>query len=235
MNVILFEHGEVPGWLSAADPRAVHLREILKLLPGDRFLAGEVSGNLGTVRFAEIRDDGVVLDEPEFATAPHPLAPVRLLIGTPRPPTARRLLKDLTTLGASEIHFVATELGDKSYLQSRLWDGDWREALKEGASQDRNTLLPLVVRHQSLQKAFIVIGRPVAGVWFDGGGSPWKGALESVPTPLFLAIGPERGWSAAEKAKFGVEGWACASLGTSVLRTETACTLALGITRLKEL
>ncbi len=234
MNIILFEPGEVPGRLPPGDVRATHLLEILKLPPGERFLAGEVGGNWGTVRFAGFDDGQVCLDRPEFEQVPRPLSPVRMLIGTPRPPTARRLLKDLTTLGAAELHFVATDLGDKSYLQSRLWDGDWREALKEGAAQDRNTLLPVVERHQSLKRALEALATPYEGVWFDSLGTSWLEAPRPEATvPLWLAVGPERGWSAAEKALFPAKSWTCASLGGSVLRTETACTLALGIARLR--
>jgi len=163
---------------------------------------------------------------------------VRLLIGTPRPPTARRLLKDLTTLGACELHFVATDLGDKAYLQSTLWDGEFRKNLWEGAAQTRTTLLPKVERHTGLRKALTAVEAegPSARVWFDEGGAPWDGHPvheQAASGALWLALGPERGWSAAERTLLQDRGWAIAGLGPRTLRTENACGLALGLAVLK--
>jgi 16S rRNA (uracil1498-N3)-methyltransferase len=44
-----------------------------------------------------------------------------------------------------------------------------------------------------------------------------------------LAIGPEGGWIDAERAQFQDAGWCSASLGPSILRTETAVCAALGV------
>jgi len=239
MNIVLFEPEEWVKPLPAADARAVHLLEILKLSPGDQFAAGEVGGRVGTLAFQGFQGNDLVFSHPVWTTLPPPFSRVRLLIGTPRPPTARRLLKDLTTLGAAELHFVATDLGDKSYLQSTLWDGEFRKNLKEGAAQTRSTLLPRVERHPSLRKALVAIDAegPSTRVWFDEGGLSWdQHAAHSVAEAggtLWLALGPERGWSAPERALLADQGWALAGLGPRVLRTETACALSLGLALLK--
>jgi len=237
MNIVLFESEEWQRPLPAADVRAIHLIEILKLTPGERFAAGEVGGRVGTLAFQGFQGSDLIFSHPDWTTDPPPFSRVRLLIGTPRPPTARRLMKDLTTLGASELHFVATDLGDKSYLQSTLWDGEYRKYLKEGAAQTRSTLLPRVEQHPSLRRALAAGTEGGTRVWFDEGGAPWDGHLvhgsSTSGTPLWLALGPERGWSAAERALLADQGWALAGLGPRVLRTETACALALGIALLK--
>jgi RsmE family RNA methyltransferase len=238
LNIVLFEPGEWRHPLPAADVRAVHLLEILKLLPGDRFAAGEVGRLVGTLDYLGADREGLKFGNPDWTDEPPPLTRVVLLIGTPRPPTARRLLKDLTTLGAAELHFVATDLGDKSYLQSTLWNGDYRKNLREGASQARTTLFPLVERHQNLRSALASVEtNPGTKVWFDEGGEPWDshpshGKARSGGT-LWLALGPERGWSPAERTLLSDRGWSVAGLGPRVLRTETACALALGVAVLK--
>jgi RsmE family RNA methyltransferase len=234
MNLVLFEPGELPGVFDLRDPRVVHLREILKLVPGDRFLAGEVDGNKGTAALVSVAGSKVVLGEEDLTEEAPPLLDIRLVIGTPRPPTARRLLKDLTTLGACELHFVATDLGEKSYLQSNLWKGDWRAALKEGAAQNRSTRLPHVERHERLGS---LLKRIPAGrlICFQEQAPLWNSnhPLLLQQGPLWLAVGPERGWSEREKLEFASSNWSLASLGGSVLRTETACCLALGIAALE--
>jgi len=239
MNIVLFEPGEWQTPLSADDIRAVHLLEILKLAPGDRFAAGEVGGKVGTLAFQGFQGKALMFSHPDWTTAPPPFSRVCLLIGTPRPPTARRLMKDLTTLGAAELHFTATDLGDRAYLQSTLWDGEFRKNLKEGAAQTRSTLLPVVERHPGLRRALSAIEArgPSTKVWFDEGGAPWDQhpSHESAAAggTLWLALGPERGWSAGERALLADQGWTLAGLGRRVLRTETACALALGIGILK--
>lgn len=238
MNIVLFEPDEWREPLSVDDVRAKHLIEILKLVPGDRFAAGEVGGRMGTLAFVSRREHALALGEPEWTTAPPPPTRVALLVGTPRPPTARRLLKDLTTLGACELHFAATDLGDKSYLQSTLWKGEFETALREGAAQTRTTLLPRVERHLSLRKALSAVDadRPAAKVWFNEGGDAWdRHAVHAASASgrLWLALGPERGWSAAERELLAAHGWQPAGLGPRTLRTETACALALGVAVLK--
>jgi len=238
MNLVLFEPGTWAEPLPVGDFRAVHLVEILKLVPGDRFAAGEVGGRLGTLRYAGRTGETLQFDEPDFsAEAPAP-GRVRLLIGTPRPPTARRLLKDLTTLGACELHFAATDLGDKSYLQSNLWKGEYVENLWEGAAQARTTLLPRVERHPSLRQALRAVEAEESAVrvWFDEGGEPWDrhpAHAGAAAGALWLALGPERGWSADERRLLADRGWQIAGLGSRTLRTETACALALGVAALR--
>jgi RsmE family RNA methyltransferase len=235
MNIVLFEQEEWLKPLPAADGRAVHLVDILKLTPGDRFAAGEVGGRVGSLAFQGFQGSNLVFSHPEWTAEPPPFSRVRVLIGTPRPPTARRLMKDLTTLGVAELHFVATDLGDKSYLQSTLWDEEYRKYLKEGAAQTRSTLLPKVERHPSLRRA-ITATEGGTRVWFDEGGAPWDAHPAHAGAEsgsLWLALGPERGWSAAERTLLADQGWSLAGLGSRVLRTETACALALGIAVLK--
>jgi len=239
MNIVLFEPGEWTRPLPASDVRAIHLLEILKLSPGDRFAAGETEGSIGTLEFAGFTGRDLTFARPEWTGTPPQPSRVRLLIGTPRPPTARRLLKDLTTLGAAELHFVATDLGDKSYLMSTLWtDHEYRKNLLEGAAQTRTTVLPKVERHTGLRRALTAIEAegPSTRVWFDEGGPAWDSHpahLGAEAGALWLALGPERGWTEAERTLLLDRGWAVAGLGPRTLRTESACGLALGLAVLK--
>ena len=175
MNIVLFEIREWSRPLAAADVRAAHLTGILKLRPR-RPVSRPVKSAAasGTLRFGGVVDGTVVVEDPIWTDDPPKPSRVVLIVGTPRPPTARRLLKDLTTLGAAELHFAATDLGDKSYSQSNLWKGEFETALREGAAQARTTLLPRVERHPSLRRALAAAVRESASrVCFDEGGVPW--------------------------------------------------------------
>jgi len=238
MNIVLFQPGEWRQPLPRLDARAAHLVDILKLVPGDRFAAGEIGAWVGTLEYVSHANGVLEMANPIWDSLPPPLGRVHLLIGTPRPPTARRLLNDLTTLGSAELHFVATDLGDKSYLQSTLWKGEYFKNLWEGAAQARTTLVPRIELHTGLRRTLVALEERTTGpkIWFDEGGTPWDRhpAHESASSgALWLALGPERGWSAAERGLFADQGWQLAGLGERVLRTETACSLALGIAMLK--
>jgi 16S rRNA (uracil1498-N3)-methyltransferase len=102
-------------------------------------------------------------------------------------------------------------------------------------AQARTTLLPRVERHHSLRRA-LTAAESQARISFDEGGVPWDTHPIHAASPsgtLWLALGPERGWSPAERALLAEQGWQPAGLGPRTLRTETACALALGIAVLK--
>jgi 16S rRNA (uracil1498-N3)-methyltransferase len=58
-----------------------------------------------------------------------------------------------------------------------------------------------------------------------------KQVLESNPSGgnVILATGPEGGWTGAELDLFHQAAWVSASLGSTILRSETAATAALSV------
>ena len=58
-----------------------------------------------------------------------------------------------------------------------------------------------------------------------------KDALQANPPgEITLAFGPEGGWTASELKLFQSSGWIAASLGSTILRAETAVIAAVAIT-----
>jgi 16S rRNA (uracil1498-N3)-methyltransferase len=56
-----------------------------------------------------------------------------------------------------------------------------------------------------------------------------RDVLQSRPTEVTLAVGPEGGWAADELQWFRDSGWIAASLGDTILRAETAAIVATAI------
>jgi 16S rRNA (uracil1498-N3)-methyltransferase len=56
-----------------------------------------------------------------------------------------------------------------------------------------------------------------------------RDALQSRPTDVTLAVGPEGGWTADELQWFHDSGWIAASLGDTILRAETAAIVSAAI------
>jgi 16S rRNA (uracil1498-N3)-methyltransferase len=235
VNLILFEHGEIDRPLLRSDRRAVHLLEVLRRRVGDTFDVGVINGPRGKATLASVSDAAL-----SFKFTPSgdlsEIAAITLLIGLPRPQTARDILRDATTLGVAAMHFVATEKGQASYGQSPLWStGEWRRHVVAGAEQAFDPRLPDVSW-----------GRPLTEAWALGKGADVRIALDNYESPtvlsaapimpgqrVVLAIGGERGWAAGERAALRAHGFQLCHLGVRVLRVETACTVAVALVRAK--
>jgi RsmE family RNA methyltransferase len=229
MNLVLFEPGELDAPLPLADPRAQHILKVLRRAPGDTFVAGLVNGPLGEATLRSASADALAL---AFAPArePPPLPPVTLLVGLPRPQTARDLLRDATTLGVACIHFITTERADPNYAASSLWTtGEWRRHLLAGAAQACDTRIPEVTWTHALATALAPLPASAIRLALDNYEStiPLSAALPPPNTPLVLALGPERGWGPADRIALRTARFTLCSLGDRVLRLETAVIAAL--------
>jgi 16S rRNA U1498 N3-methylase RsmE len=249
VNIILFEEHELGKALPRRDERTIHLLKVLRKKTGDSFDAGVLGGNRGTGTIEKINLDGSILYSLNLDEAPPPRLPLRLAVGFPRPIQLRRLLRDLSNLGLEAIDLMGTELGDKSYRDTKLLsDGGAEAALIEGAVQSRDTLIPTLSVYAGLEEwlaekpwakpehprqappetaAGLAAGlRPllIAADNVRPGGSMTR--LSLMRRSAVLAIGPERGWSDAERDRLEEAGFLRLSLGERALRTETACVAA---------
>jgi RsmE family RNA methyltransferase len=250
LNIILFEPHEIGKTLSRLDERAVHLLKVLRKRVGDTFEAGVLGGNRGTGLIENIRLDGVVFSL-NLRENPPPRLPVSVGVGFPRPRQVRRLLRDLSNLGVSAIDLIGTDLGEKSYRDTKmLTDGGVRAALIEGAVQARDTRIPELSVYQTMDEW--LFERPWDKIFQDSGkirsAFPILVAADNVRPegtfsrlnplgrPLVIAIGSERGWSDRERGELENAGFIRLSMGSRALRTETACVAAvvLGMEKLGE-
>lgn len=253
MNLVLFEPAELAAPLPRTDPRAAHILTVLRRQPGDTFDAGTVNGPRGKATLVSLSADSLALTFAWDAPQP-PLPPTTLLIGLPRPQTARDILRDATTLGATCIHFIATERADPNYATSTLWtSGEWRRHVLAGAAQACDTRLPEITWTHTLTSALTTIchqSGDKSGPAVAAAATPLRLALDnyeattplavalsgqvihhnsSIINPTILALGPERGWGASDRDALRAAGFTLCSLGSRVLRLETAVVAALAI------
>lgn len=230
MNLILFEPAETTLPLPREDRRAIHLLDVLRRREGDLFDAGIVNGPRGKGTLRRIEADGLRL---EFAweSPPPALDPITLIVGLPRPQTARAILRDLASLGVSSMHFVTTEKGDLNYGSSTLWHGgEYRRHLVSGAEQAFCTRIPTITFGQDLRTTISQLPLNGTRVALDNyeASSPLSG-LAKVETNVAVAVGPERGWSGKERDWLRDERFTLVHVGARVLRTETACIVAVAL------
>jgi len=238
MNIILFEEYELTKPLSRRDQRTIHLLKVLHKKTGDSFEAGILDGKRGTGIIEKINFDGSIIFRIYANDPPLPRLKLRMAVAFVRPIQLKRIFRDLSNMGITEIDLIGTELGEKSYRDTKLLDdGGSRAALIEGAVQARDTQIPLLSVYESLEK------------WL--GDRPWEktgskrmplllvmdnvraeGSLyhiTPVSRPFVVAIGPERGWSDKERSLFESAGFMRLSMGSRPLRTETACVAAAAL------
>jgi RsmE family RNA methyltransferase len=246
VNIILFEPQELGKPLSRWDERTGHLLKVLRKKPGDTFDAGLLEDKLGTGTIEGIRLDGSLLYSLDLQEDPPPRTPIRAAVGFPRPIQLKRLLRDLSSLGIEAVDLLGTELGEKSYRDTKLISGGGaRAALIEGAVQARDTRLPVLsvypgmeawLRERPWDKAPERIGGPRLGpvpLLIAADNVRPEGALIHLsPTrrPAVLAVGSERGWSDGERDMLEAAGFLRLSMGKRALRTETACVAAVILT-----
>jgi len=155
---------------------------------------------------------------------------VRLIIGLPRPQTARAILRDTTTLGVAALDFVRTDRSEASYADSTLWkSGEWRACVIGGAAQAFCTRLPEVTSGRTFAETVASLpagGRRLALDNYEATAALADCPLADAP-PAVLALGAERGWSAGERDLLRAHGFTLVHLGRRVLRTETACIAAV--------
>lgn len=228
MNIVLFEAHEMTTPLAPEDPRSRHLSRVLRLKVGDQFRSGIVNGFLGHSIITAIHDGCFHLCH-HHDTLPPPQVPLHLVIGTPRPNSVKRILRESASLGVQKIIFVATELGEKSYRDSHVLRPETiRSLLKEGACQAYSSCLP-DVSYSSL-KLVLEQKQDAIAIAFDTHPSATPVSQLRWPKPqqgLYLLIGSERGWSHRERQLMTDYDLSFSLLGSRVLRSETACIAAI--------
>lgn len=231
VNIILFAGSARRQTLARADQRARHLLEVLGCRPGDRFRAGVIDGPTGTGTLLAAAADQLELAFDWHGAAPPP-DDILLIVGLPRPPSARKILYQAAALGCRELRFVHTEASDRNYARSRLWTtSEWRRHLLDGLQQAVATALPAVTCGASLQCAAQQLPAGAAAVALDHAAGAARLGTCALRLPLVLAVGPERGWSEADRAVLRRHRFLPCTLGARILRVETACVAALAIAK----
>jgi len=243
MNRVLFEAGELEQPLLRSDPRGRHILKVLNADVGDRIRIGIINGPAGTACFRELTHDYLVLEPETLNETPPALFPVTVVLGHTRPIVLQRVLRDLTTIGVGHIIVTHTELGEKSYFLSNLWQQDaYRAFLIEGAAQAGCTRLPRVDRARFLGEACELLPAPHTHPRFafdlplappDPDIDPAApGSVAPDPDPnidpatnltgFVAAFGSERGWTETERRRLLDSNFSFRGLGPRILRSETA-------------
>jgi 16S rRNA (uracil1498-N3)-methyltransferase len=220
------------GHAEIAGEDARHLTRVLRVEAGVRY---EISDNRA-VYLAEVetaRKDRVVFKTIEKLEAP-PLAPVVILCAALiKFDRFEWIVEKATELGVATIVPVDTARSERGLEHgARKRVERWRRIALEASQQSRRAFLPdvkdPVALEEILQHAakyrFVLDENPHATSLARA--LPDSRAASDV---VAILVGPEGGWTDAERESFTAAGWSAVSLGPLILRAETAAAAALSI------
>ncbi len=161
---------------------------------------------------------------------------ITLLAGLSKAHKPELIIQKATELGVNAIVFYSAgrSVPDVSARKIDTKLLRWRSVALEAAKQCRRSIVPLVTFEQGLAKALRAAASAEVKIFFyeDGGRvvadilSVHKGSL---PQSAAILIGPEGGFTEAERASALDAGFTEATLGPRILRTETAAIVSVAL------
>lgn len=225
VNRILFEKSEIDGEIAEfSGDRARHVIEVLHGEPGQKLKTGVIDGPIGSSVIEKIADGKVTVRCSHLHEAPFPW--VDIVLAPPRPRVLKRLLPQLASLGAGRIVLVGAKKVEKDFWGATLLkEENWRALFIEGMMQAGTSALPVLETRRNFRRFLneeldVMFPHPrrVVAHPYGGGQVSSPGAGER----LLLAVGPEGGWTDDEVECLEHHGFMRYSLGSRILRTDTA-------------
>ena len=218
---------------------AEHLGRVLRAEPGQLY---ELSDGrrvwLGRIERVAVSKRGgsrieFALVEP--IAAREPSLEIQLLIALVKFDRFEWCVEKATELGVTSIVPLAAARTDKPLLAAAgKRHARWERILLESAQQARRLRPPLMETVSTPEKAFAVCSAGWRKILLSErqDAPPFRQALHSGGgTAAALAVGPEGGWTDEEIGSARAAGFMEASLGSNILRTETAVLASLAILR----
>lgn len=216
-------------------PDVRHAVKVLRLGPGDVVELLDGQGRAARAGIEEAgRDQVVCLRLEEFSPGGEPPVRVTLVQGLAKGEKMDLVIQKSTELGVAEIiplvarrSVVRLEGGKALERQER-----WQRIAMEAAKQCRRAVVPPVRPPMNLS---LVLQEIPAGTtsflpWEEQRGQSLGYLLRGDnPGRVYLFIGPEGGFESSEVEEAGLRGVQAVSLGTRILRTETAGLACLSI------
>ena len=207
-------------------PQSRHLARALRLRPGDTIVATDGSGHDYTVRLDTVgaRVTGTVVGEATGA-AESPLA-ITLVQGIPKGDKMEAIVRAATELGVAGVQPALTARTVVRLAGSAGAErtARWQRVAREAAKQCRRTVVPLVAAPAPLTACLDAArDTELALCLWEGDAPPLATVLPAARLRrAAVLIGPEGGLETDEVNSARRAGWQVVSLGSRVLRTETA-------------
>jgi 16S rRNA (uracil1498-N3)-methyltransferase len=219
--------------------RFLELQKRHQLNCGNTLKAGIYNGNRGSIKILDSSNSGCsgnyVFNQDSFSRLP-----ITVLLGISRPPTVKKVIHAVTTLGIEELILFRSEYSEKSYFDSKILSEDsiLREVLLslEQACDTKPPKISVVklnlqnLFQNSLEKniseSACYFGHTQDSENSDISSSIRNGCLKK---SVCLGIGSEKGWSQNEIELLTRYGFDKISFGSRMLRVEVALNVLIGV------
>ncbi|MCL5935023.1 MAG: 16S rRNA (uracil(1498)-N(3))-methyltransferase [Bacillota bacterium] len=215
-------------------PDVKHITRVLRMAAGDPLILLDGTGAVYQAVIREINKEEILCQLLEQTTAhTEPTLKVTLVQGLPKGDKMETIIQKCTELGVHRIvplaagrSVVKLEGKKAAERQER-----WQRVAVEAAKQCRRAGVPEVQRLSRWDE--VLNGIPsdalVLMPWEDEKRQSLREVLQGVaaPSEVYLFIGPEGGFEPEEAARIGEKGFHRVTLGSRILRTETAGPAAL--------
>ena len=214
--------------LSGDDAR--HLTRVLRAEPGQRYeITDGQAAYLGEI--AEARSQRVVFRVVEPIASAAPAVRIALCAALVKFDRFEWTIEKATELGVDAILPVDAARSEKGLIEaSRKRAVRWQRIARESSQQARRVGAPRILEAVSFDRALEQAGHRF--FLEEATAPPLLHVLPAARVAgesVALLVGPEGGWTDAERAQAAAAGWQPASLGPLVLRAETAAIAALAV------
>ena len=221
--------------------QAAHLARVLRAEPGmkadvvagGRLFHAEVSGIVQPGN-REMEVQFALLEEAEAESA----LPITLVMAVYKFDKMEWAIEKATELGVAAIAPVIARRSEKHLTQAAAKRVErWRRIAREAAQQSRRSDVPEIDDPVALKERMksetgavriVLAEQERATMLHEVVEEAMRG--DGSAKTLEIAIGPEGGWAPEEAELFEANGWKAVSLGSRILRAETAAIAALAVT-----
>lgn len=225
-----------PDRATIEGPEAIHLARVLRLLPGEPVQIFDGLGHEYLSCIREIRGSQVwvtleVKTGSDLRANREPALEIVLAQGIPKGDKMELIIQKATELGAARVIPLVTERTmvrlepDRAVKRQQRW----QKVAAEAARQCRRSVIPRIDPPADFAKVLKRLPDSAAALnlipWEDESASFIKPVLQEqpgIPASVWVFIGPEGGFTAAEIGQARAAGIIPVSLGPRILRTETA-------------
>jgi 16S rRNA (uracil1498-N3)-methyltransferase len=198
---------------------------VLRLEPGAEVELFDGQGGVADATIARVSKREV-----ECLAAPRQLAPLRrgglqLVVCLPKAGKLETIVRMTTELGVAGIHLASSERSVPKLGADSAKIGRLRRVAREACAQSGNARAPELSGPRPLLEAAAAAPSGALKLAF------WEAASQPLPAAygggydaeIWAVVGPEGGLSEAEATALASHGYAPISLGSHILRAETAC------------
>lgn len=223
---------DVGGTAVITGDDARHIAGALRMTPGEPLTLCDGAGQDYLCRVESVARDAVTLRvERSEKSIGEPSLSVTLYMGLPKADKLELVIQKSVELGAVRIvpTVTARSIARIDPRDSEKKTARWQRIAAEAAGQSGRGIIPTVEPPITLRAALPRLARENVLLCYEGGGTPLGDLVSPADESVSLLIGPEGGFAPEEVEAVVAGGGRLATLGTRILRCETAPLAALAI------